>query len=158
MASNLPPANPQGFVKQLTLLFVAIGSGLLIFCGVAYYINLTEPIASEEFNGLFSIIAPTASLVMAAMGYFALPLYLSRVPETKYFQTKLTNYRTATLLRLVLWDAGGFIGLVAYLLTGNTLYLAYLFPIVALFVLFAPSRDRVIQDLSLTDEEAKELD
>ncbi|MEZ4828113.1 MAG: hypothetical protein R3C61_17785 [Bacteroidia bacterium] len=157
MASQLPPAQPQGFVKQLTLLFVAIASGLVIFCGVAFYINQTQPIGSEELNGIFSVAAPAGSLLLAAVGYFALPAFLSRAPQTPYLQSKLGFYRTATIVRLAFWDAGGFICLVSYLLTGNNMYLAYLFPIVALFVLFSPNRDRVIQDLSLTSEEAKEL-
>ncbi|MEZ4776843.1 MAG: hypothetical protein R3D00_26950 [Bacteroidia bacterium] len=157
MASNLPPAQPQGFVRQLSLLSIAIISGLVIFCGVAFFINQTAPIASEELNGLFSILVPSASLLLAVAGYFALPLFLGRAPQTKYLQVKLTTYRTATLLRLAMWDAGGFICLAGYLLTGNNLYLAYLFPIVALFVLFSPNLDRIINDLDLSQSEANEL-
>jgi len=150
------PANKAQFFKQLDIIFFGLISGQLMFFLVVFYMQFQGILTftlDPAVKAMFSF-AVVAVIGFIPLGYF---LYGAKCKQSLNLNTldeKLILYRTATMLRLMLFESGGFISLIAYFLTGSNQYVVLLGIVLIAFFINKPSKHRAISDLQLNEQES----
>jgi hypothetical protein len=68
---------------------------------------------------------------------------------------KLVNYRAALIVKLALLEAPSFFTVIAYLLTGNYIYLGIVLILLIVFLLYTPTKEKLINELELPRDEVE---
>lgn len=158
MARQMPPVEPQTYVKVLNLLFYAVMAGVIIFAVIAWFISQNQPILiGEGEEDPYKLIFPIVSLALAGAGYMIFQMFVQRISPEATFKKRLTDYRTATLVRMMVWEGAAVICLAGLLMTGNLMYLAYTLPVLGLMIIFQPNKSRIVSDLNLKRDEENQL-
>lgn len=136
-------------MRTLTMLFIALGAGQLVFLVIASQFGGILP----ELHNTFQYIAPAVLIAGVLGGSF---LYMNRMIQIKAAQSlgeKLKNYTSANILRWACLEGSAMFALVCYFLTGNVWY-AYLFGAAFLpFLINRPSLDKCMRQLPLDERE-----
>ncbi|HWD86936.1 MAG TPA: hypothetical protein VG367_02340 [Mucilaginibacter sp.] len=150
--------NPQGAVKALPIIHLALIAGQVLFCLVAYFQFPQKDFSMDGSKDPFVYVA----VILAAGGFF-LGSFLFRQqvgkigPENSLSQ-KISAYQTAFILRAALAEGPSLFSVVAFMLSGNLLFLAITGAIILYFLSFRPTREKVSNDLNLDYNEKAELD
>jgi len=149
-------ANKNQLFKQLDIVFIGLITGQLMFLAVTFYMHYQSLLTFTLYpavKAMFSF-AVVAVIGFIPLGYF---LYGAKCKQSSNLNTldeKLILYRTATMLRLMLFESGGFISLIAYFLTGSNQYVVLLGIVLIAFLINKPSKHRAISDLQLNEQES----
>lgn len=145
-----------------TLNFVYLGllAGQVFFMVVAIFLNSTGAmvVEPEELNTFFQILVPLFTVTAIIASIMITRTRLSRIKEKTDFQEKLGDYRAVMIVRLAILEAPSFFAIVCYLLTANLLLLIFSGLVIAIFLLYRPSRDKVAEELELNQEERELID
>lgn len=133
--------------KIINTIYLAIGAGMLITAGVFYY--LVESGGTVTDSQLASILQ--IAVLVAGVGGFGAGRYLygtfsARSKAETMISQKLTHYRTALLISWAAIEGPGLFALVAYLLSGDQLFLAFFAMIFLVFVFTRPTVSKFQQD------------
>lgn len=144
------------FQKSLTIIFFAILGGQLMFALVALALRSTGfETVHQEIRSWGFIIIPL--LVFSA--YIASRYLSARIMEkarvSENIEEKYNHYRTALIIRLGLLEAPSFFAIVAFLLTGERLFLGYVGIILFYCITLYPSDTKIISELHAEEEDWK---
>ena len=146
------------YFLSLQVIHAAMLIGQVIFIGVAYLINLSNEggLAGEnaaDFTSSFQIIA----VVLVLGGVIgSLSLSSSRLKSIRNkvgLRAKLLDYRSLLIMKYALLEAPCLTTIVFYLITGNLFFLMVVLPILLLFFMGRPSKEKAIADLALKNKE-----
>jgi hypothetical protein len=96
--------------------------------------------------------------MMVAASTFIFKFVIGRAASETNLGTKLSKYMGASLARMACLEVLGLFAAVIIFLTGNVLAFAGTALALMLFTINQPSRERVIEDLRLSSDEAAQLD
>lgn len=146
-------------VKTIKLIHISLIIVPLIFGAVALYMNMTNPIGTEENMEIFIYIPPVLLIIAFIMSgiIFKQQVNVRRL-EGKTLQQKLAAYQTAHLVRMALFEVAGLMAGVVTLLTANNYNLGVLVLVAALFYFMTPTASRIGIELALTHEERLQLE
>jgi hypothetical protein len=82
---------------------------------------------------------------------------LGKIKNDASFEKKLEAYRSAMIIRYALLEGPSIFSTVAYLLSGNIIFLAFSGVMILAFLMNMPSRNKAAQDLNLSSIEADKL-
>lgn len=144
----------QYFTSQ-SLIHIALIAGQVLFAGVTIFLRFSNSVdTNPELRQAFVYIVP----VLAAAGIFAslqiFKLMLGKAKEKPHLYKKISAYGSAMIVRYAVLEAPSLLGIVAFFLTGEYFFLATSVLIIALFFMVRPSKDKLIEELELTSQEA----
>lgn len=149
------PSNTN-YLRALSILYTGMLSGQIIFAALALVLVYTGSFSSmmPEAENIFFILAP-ALIISARLGGTA--IYKKRIKEALNAGTvteKLTIYRSAFITRCALLEGSVLFAIITYLLTNKIALLGFASGGLLLFYLLKPTKEKVINELQLSGEEA----
>ncbi|MGZ2371423.1 hypothetical protein ACXR6G_16710 [Ancylomarina sp. YFZ004] len=140
------------YFKSLKVIHIALLLGQLAFATLAYIINFITPISNgmEDLNDIFLILVSVITFGSIAAGIFITKSKLIAANEKPNLSDKLNDYRALTIARLALLEGPVFFAIISFLLTGNLIFLGFAGLILIIFIIQAPGKDKLINDLELT--------
>ena len=152
-----PEAKKQikNYFRQSRYLFFSFLMGLVLFFVTAYIAILYQDPTNLEYADFLLFGAPVSGIALVLLSY---RLFLGRVGNARKKEKlyeKMEGYRSGMVLRFILLDGAAFIQLIAYIMTGNKLYLALCVVIMTLFFAIRPSIERFIKEMELNEIESK---
>jgi len=153
------PQTSKEYFKILNIIYIAIIFSQLIFAGIIFTI---------VYLGLFLAFAPDLIIPFIIVTLFLLLggvvvgkiVFQNRLNSAKTKPTlkeKMTEYRTALVIRYAFLEGPTFFSLVSLLLTGYSLFLIVPCIVIAFFLTIRPSPDRAVMELELSNEESRQV-
>lgn len=147
------------YIRQSQIICISLIIGQLFFLAISIYLVKFsgQSFGDTGLDEIFIYIVP-ALVLSSILGSFL--FYRSRlitVKEKTDIEAKLAEYRSAQITRWALLEGPSFFSIIAYLLTGQYLYLGLVAIIIALFLMTIPNRERVERELELSWEEKNQL-
>ncbi|MEM1000873.1 MAG: hypothetical protein AAGN35_27715 [Bacteroidota bacterium] len=145
----------KGYFRQLNTLFGVFLASILLFLLSVLIVVYYQGALESKYATFLLIAAPVSGAALLIMGYrlFLGRLQGARTAEKLY--EKMESYRSAMVLRMILLDGAAFIQLVAYVMTGNKLFIALAVALASIFMLYKPGLEKFIKDLDLSEMEAR---
>ncbi|MFM9952230.1 MAG: hypothetical protein ACKV1O_30140 [Saprospiraceae bacterium] len=150
----------NSFFKQLSTIFYALAAGQLLFCAVAVFLRKQGTAAFDEAsieNSTLTMVTPFLALAAFTAAWFVHKMRASQGMGRKNLSEKTMHYRTTVLLRSAMIEGANIILLVAYLLSGRPIHLAWFVAGMLLFFYFRPSPANFVRDYQLSFDEATQL-
>lgn len=157
MQNNL---SNQDTLKALSIIHYALIAGLLIFTGVAYYV-IGPTMAggeAESYYSLFRYLIPGVAIMAILFGRFIGTKMLQKAQEIGELPLKLSAYQSIAIVRWSLMEGAGMFAVVAYLLTGNQVFIMVALAAAAYLFTQKPTVNLISQELGLSNEETRELE
>ncbi len=140
----------------MSIIFFALLAGQIIFIAVAFF-TISNSTPQSQPDDMLNIIVP----VVVGSGLFISSLIfkqlLGKIKKDDSFEKKLETYRSALIVRYALLEVPSLFSTVAYLLSGNIIFLAFSGVLILAFMLNMPTRNKAAQDLNLSTNEADKL-
>ncbi|HHG86439.1 MAG TPA: hypothetical protein ENJ82_16935 [Bacteroidetes bacterium] len=148
-------AQIRGYFRQLTMLFsVFLASIFLFLISVMIAVYYQGPM--DEAYGTYLLFGgPFSGLALLLMGSRLFRARLATAKEGEKLFEKMDGYRAALVVRMLLLDGAAFIQLVAFVMTGNKLFIALALVIATLFLFYRPTLEKFISEVELSEVEAK---
>jgi len=134
-------------------------AGQLLFAGLAVYLRKSLRFTENNMN-LDHVIAIILLIVMALglwWGNFLFKNRLHNLRNVPSLAEKLADYKAAIMIRFAWLEAPALFAIVAYLITGDKLFMGMAVSIILFFVSLKPNRENVKADLALNQGEKLEL-
>ncbi|MEP7236757.1 MAG: hypothetical protein ABI685_02790 [Ferruginibacter sp.] len=147
-------------LKLLYILHKALLMGQLIFAGVCAYLVYTKAItpAAAELEKILQVVA----LIITAGGVYAgIVIFKKKLLQIRDMQSdvkeKFAVYRSASIIQWALLEASSLFCIICFFLTGNYAFLALAAVIMFLFLMAAPSKNKILTQLQISESELDEL-
>ncbi len=140
-------------VKQITVIYVAILAGVLIFFGVA--VSQVKSVSTELMGiNLEELLIPglIVSVITTFASFVIVPILLQKVIAKESLNERLAAYMTVAIVRYALIESGMLIGVIFFMLTGAWMFAVLFLFLVLVYLVFFPSRNRVERDIQMTIE------
>lgn len=146
-------------IKQSQTICSALIVGQLFFLAVAIYlvIETGAGFGDASLGEIFIYIIPLFAATCIGASYFVFKGKLNKLKESPSLEQKLIEYRSAQIIRWALLEGPSFLAIIAFLLTGQFLFVGIVAVIIMFFIPTFPSAARFDNDLELTWEEKKLL-
>ncbi len=138
------------------IIYGALIFGLITFFAIALFIvenKKIEPI--QSINEIFKFLIPIAGF---AVMFLARSIYNKNISSMNYnddLLSKISKYRTFKIIQWAQIEAGAFLSLVGFILTGNYLYAIVFLFLLGYLILIKPSKEQFISDLKISSEQDK---
>lgn len=157
---NTQAQTSQAYFTLLKVLHTALLMGQILFAGVSYFLHQSGSLQLnvEELASIFKIVVPI--LVVGAF-FGSQFLFKSKIREAikqENLSKKLLTYRVAFLLQCAILEGASLFSIMSYLLTADLWFLVMAAIVVVLFVLQAPSLQKVAMALQLNNQEKQILE
>ena len=149
----------KSYFMALQIVYFALIAGQLIFAFLSFYLIRSGLFDGEqaELRNIFIYIVPVFVVGGLFISHLLFKSFLNNAKGKKSLFDKLTNYRSALIIRFALLEGPSFFAIVVYLLTGDYLFLGMSGLIVLVFFTLKPSVERAINDLELNSEETRRI-
>lgn len=144
------------FLKSLQTLYFALLGGQVIALIVFYLLPAGQESTLPD-SGM-AVRIPLVAVILLAAAFFLGRKRIEAAREETELKAKISAYRTAVILRCALLEGGVLLAGIFFFLERNLLLLAFAALGVGVFLLFIPSRARVVADLDLSTQEQAMLD
>jgi len=148
----------RNFFKANQIVHIAFIIGLVFFALISFFLQLQGfGSLGQEFNRASVFIVP----VIAICGIIASKLTFKRklndcIGKTS-LKDKLTEYRSALIIKFAIIEVATFITILSYLLTGDLILLAIVGFLIIVFATYRPSKEKLFLDLELSQPEKQLL-
>jgi divalent metal cation (Fe/Co/Zn/Cd) transporter len=150
----MPAQTTQQYFKVLTILHYALITGVLLFALIAFALQSLNMFGeNEELRNVFLYIVPLVALGGVIGGSMMYKKQVNEIKNKNSLAEKLEAYRAIFIMRDALLEGPSLFAIIAYLLTGEILFLALTGSLVAIFILVRPSKDKLAKDLELSSDE-----
>lgn len=146
----------NSFLKTMRIIFFALLAGQLIFIAIAFFIVTNNPPQSQA-DDMFNIIVPILVGSGLFISNFMFRQLLGKIKYDSSFEIKLEAYRSALIIRYALLEGPSIFSTVAFLLSGNIIFLAFSGVMILAFMMNMPNRNKATQDLNLSSIETDKL-
>lgn len=144
------PFTPKNYIQANKIIFMGIFMGLIIISIVGIVTNQERSFFSTDLEkSSFMMIIPSVFIGSIAIGSVLFNNLIKTAKGSKNLKTALTNYRTAFIIKLALYEVPALLGAVSFLTEGNLLYLVYTGIAAVLMLTFIPSKAKTIKELDL---------
>jgi len=145
----------KAYFKFLTIIYFALITGQLIFGLFAYYLNSNNitVTSNPELREIFLYVVPMLFLFSMLAGYLIFRFRIRMIKARTTLVEKLTQYRSLVIVRYALLEGSSLFSIVAYLVTGDLLFLTFSGFIILFFISIRPTRERAETELRLNSSE-----
>ncbi|HEX7356439.1 MAG TPA: hypothetical protein VF270_01870 [Ignavibacteriaceae bacterium] len=146
------------YFPSLNLIFFALLIGQLIYFFVGIFL-----IQSGNINGfggmntVFMFITPVVVLSSIIASKYIYTKQVTEFDKSLPLVNKMTSYRTATIIKLALLEGANIFSISIMIITASYFYAALFLIITALFFLNRPTKEKLIMDYEISDDDALKL-
>ena len=143
---------PQGYIKSLKIIHLALVIGQIMFLVISVIINrMIGPMYSgdKSMNTLLFYVVPLLTIGCVVVSMMFYKSKISQVHESDDLDIKLSVYRSANIIRFALLETPSFLAILAYLFSGNWIFLMYMVIIVVFFFVFRPTIENFSKEMKL---------
>ena len=146
--------------RGLNLLYLAI-LGLMSIAVVLSVVMVYKagaiPVFASEELGTIKAIVIIALLVGIPVSHIFYYKKIKHINPKLQLAQKISMFKTAFIVRISVLEAIGLLAIIGYFVTADKSFL-YMFGVVfVLFIIHAPTKQRISNDLELSEEEDEEL-
>lgn len=145
----------QQYFKGLYILHIAFIIGLFVFSIIAAFLVITGAMGQDKnnMNSILQFLVPVLVIggIIGGLGFYRSRLNV--IKQTPELKDKLGNYRGAMILRVAMMEFPALFSIIAFLLTGNYLFLGLAGLVIIIFLMLIPLKERVSNDLELSTQE-----
>lgn len=151
--------SPRNALKTTKLIHLALLAGQVMFAIVAFSISNKQLsfVTKDKENDIFLYLVPLFAIGGFVVGNFIAKKILASFMNKETLTEKLAGYQTALIVKCALLESASLMGIVAFLLTNNWIFLLIAIAIMFYFFTLHPTVDKVTDDLQLSYEEKAEL-
>jgi hypothetical protein len=155
---NTPQATPKQMLKMLTILFLALLVGPVMFIMVSILARQGGGFDNQEpMEEILLPMVAIAAILGIVGGGILFRQQIKKVSPQQALTRKIQQYQVAILLRLAVLEAPTLLAVVGFLLTGNLIFLGMALALLLMMGMRRPSLTEAIESLALTAEEEREL-
>jgi divalent metal cation (Fe/Co/Zn/Cd) transporter len=146
------------YLKNLKKLHRAMLTGVVLISFTAIVI-ITKGAKlfpdQEKWHNIGQYIAPILMLLGIVLSAILYQKQINAIVQKTDISLaqKLSDYRTASIIRWTCIEGAILVSVVLLFLTGNYYYLIFLFVLLVFFVMYTPSKDQIIAHLRLSSNE-----
>lgn len=153
------PTKQYSCTKSLRIIYIALLAGQIIFFAIIIALHAGNFISNN--TDLVPVMNYAVPAVLLFTILFSSGNYRKKLPKAVVIQgltEKLEQYRKLCIIRYAFIEGGTIFSIIAYFLTGHSLTLACSIAGIVMFASLRPTKEKIIQELELSSEEAKMLD
>lgn len=136
-----------------TIHWAFIGS-LVVLAVISWFMPIAP---NQELNNILKFILIGLSVPAYFAGNYVRKNIINKIDNNAPLADKLAQYQKATIIQWAAIDLPATFAGISFLLTRNTLYLIILAVFMLLLYMLKPSKERIADDLDLTDSEKSQL-
>ncbi len=155
--NNTKELTPNKFVQALTIIYMALLSGLLFFGALAFFQFNGGMIPTFDSSDTLLLIYPFIAISAIFLSQTLYRKLLATAQEKPGLKLKLQSYQTASIVKIALIEGPAFLGIVLSMATGNTAYLAIAGVLIIFLLMQKPSRTKVESDLNLRGDDRNQF-
>jgi len=147
------------YFRMLNILFYALIAGQVIFALVIVYLKLTG-VSLNNFPEYKQTLLYAFPFIVLAGIYASQAVYKSKLVPIKAktdLREKMSDFRTACIIRWALLEVPGSLSLIICFLTGDLLFIAVAAIVIGYFLMIRPSIEKTIIDLELDFEDQTKI-
>ncbi|WP_075601938.1 hypothetical protein [Saccharicrinis aurantiacus] len=153
-------STPKKQRTTLNLIYIAIMSALTLMAIFAMYFvraNGAVEAFSPDSNYTIKTMVIMALLIGIPVSHLFYHKKIKHISQEWELSRRLTHFRTAFIVRIAVLEGVGLLSIIAYLLNADKSFM-YMFGVIfVLFIIHAPTRNRIATDLELNEEEQAKL-
>lgn len=154
---------PTNFLKTLNALFTALLGGQLFFVAASAFVvfqdtYLTTLDISDQFSVILGVMVIAFILISSVSAEIVFRKKTEEAKRSSTLAGKLAGYRTAFIIKAAMFEAPVVFSLVAVIATRTILFYIPAIVMLLFFITIRPTREKVINDLSLDHKEQMELE
>lgn len=152
-------SSPKQFFKSVKIIHFAMMTGILFFGIIAFILNYScgQFIENKELENVLLLVVVVFLLAEVIGSNFIFKYQLKECYKQTALKDKLLCYRSALIVRIAMIEGVSFFVIIAYVLTGNFLFLVFLVLLLFIFLLFMPTLEKTRTDLKLNYDEEKQM-
>ena len=146
------PASLDAYLKSLKILHLAFLAGQVMFAAIAavlVFTNLFTPVTTEV--AILRFIVPGIAIACIVVSQLIFTSRLAAAQVAAEPEEKLNIYRTALILKFALIEGPCLLSTIAFLLSGNYLFLAISGLVIAWFAAQHPVRSKALAGMGLDE-------
>ena len=144
---------PNKFVQTLTIIYMALLSGLLLFIGFVFFQFEGGMTPTFDSSDTLLLIYPVVAIGAILLSQVIYKKLLTTAKNKSGLKSKLQGYQTASIVKFALIEGPAFFGIVLTMVTGNTAFIAIAGVLVIFLLLQKPSQAKVENDLDLRGDD-----
>ncbi|MFV0605764.1 MAG: hypothetical protein ACK5NK_07985 [Niabella sp.] len=147
--------NSQQYFNGLYVMQVAFIIGLFLFTMIMIFLRLTggAGAVNGSLNGSLQILVPLIFGICVLAAYFIYRKKCFRLKKKEQLNEKLMAYRGIFVMRSMLLEAPAIFSIIAFMLTGNYLFVGITATSILLFIVLLPSKEKIANDIDLNTED-----
>lgn len=153
MQSNTQEFTPNKFVQTLTMIYMALLSGLLFFIAIVFFQFDGGMTPTFDTSDTLLLIYPVIAIGAIVVSQMIFKKLLAAAENKPGLKNKLDSYQTASIIKFAMIEGPAFLGIVLSMTTGNTAFIAIAGVLVIFLILQKPSRTKVESDLNLRGDD-----
>lgn len=147
-------------LRLLNIIHKALMTGQILFAAVCIYLIYSKSVKPSA-NDLDKVLQVMA-LIAAACGIYAgMSFFKKKLLQICEMQTaaseKFDQYKKACIVQWALLEGPSIFCIICFFITGNYAFLALVLIILFLFAMTAPSKQKILLQLQISEPEMEEL-
>jgi len=152
---NATEQTSKEYFRSLQIVHLALLLGISSFTIIVFFLNYSGGlnIGDGNLNCIFQYIVPAMLVCCLIASNLINKSKINKIKQKTNLLDKLGDYRSAFIIKFALLEGPAFFAIVVFLLTANEVYLIYILPIIILFIILRPTKDKIIMELELNNDE-----
>jgi hypothetical protein len=147
-------------IKTMQVIHAAMCMAVFTFLLVACYLNYekTGAVFGTSFKGSTdSFLPPAFAVIMAGLGVMLFKKQIEKIGPEATFDSKITAYQTAMLVRIACLEAAALFNVVTFFLNGHYLYALAAVLLLVAMLMTRPTKEKVVATLNLSYPDTDKL-
>lgn len=151
--------SPQSIFKSIKKIYFALlFSSIFFFLAAIYFSGRIENRINDQFisilfSGVLLMIIATSQI----LGGYAVKRKIANIASEKFLRTKMLEYLKIKVVEYALYEVSIIFSVLSMLLFESSNFAIISLLLLLLFLLKKPTSEKIIEDLSLSREEADEI-
>lgn len=144
----------QNRLKFLQMIHWAFIGSLVVLAIISWFMPIAP---NQDLNNILKFILIGLSLPAYFAGNYVRKNIINKIDNNASLVDKLSQYQKATIIQWAAIDLPATFAGISFLVTRNTLYLIILAVFILLLYMLKPSKNRIADDLEITEQEKNQL-
>ncbi|AWX45279.1 hypothetical protein HME9304_02291 [Flagellimonas maritima] len=148
---------PNGFLRTLSILHMALMAGPILFGAFAYVQVSNTTFGYLGTKDFLIFIVPVFTVIAIFLGDFIFKKITADISKTKGLKQKLMRFQSASILKYASVEAPALFAVIAFYITNNLAFILIASILIFYFFSLRPTKDKILRSLSLSMEEKNQF-
>ncbi len=147
------------YFKSIKIIHIALLTGVVFFMAISFLLQLDGfGKVGKEVSNILLIIISIFSLFGIIASNIIFKNKVNEISKKSSLKIKMMDYRSALIVKLALIEGPSFFSVVAFLITGEYIFLGIALILIIVFLIYTPGRTKLKNDLALSKKESEIID